>query len=138
MAYWLIKSPYRTRTWAKVLATGEFQLYGIRNAQARNNIAQMKPGDEALFYFQQTAWGIMQVVIEPSPDPTSAKNERPAGPWLSITFAPIRTLEIPIIWLTVKSNATFQTSPLVHQPRLSVVPLTSMQWQELSELAKSK
>lgn len=135
MAYWLIKSPYRTRTWSGVLAAGEFQLYGIRNAQSRNNIAQMQPGDEALFYFQQTAWGIMQVSTEPAPDSTSAEKERSTGPWLSIAFAPIHTLAPPVLWQGIKSNSSFQNSPLLQQPRLSVVPLTADQWRQLITIA---
>ena len=126
MAYWLVKSPFRSRTWARVVAAGQFQLYGIRNIQARNNIAQMQPGDETLFYFQQTIWGIMRVSSEPVTDATSA-NEK----WLSITFVPTQTLEQSVSLETVKNMPSFQTSPLLRQPRLSVVSLTKQQWQEI-------
>ena len=126
MAYWLVKSPFRSRTWARVVAAGQFQLYGIRNIQARNNIAQMQPGDETLFYFQQTIWGIVRVASEPVTDATSA-NEK----WLSITFVPTQTLEQSVSLETVKTMPSFQTSPLLRQPRLSVVSLNEQQWQEI-------
>lgn len=126
MAYWLVKSPFRSRTWARVVAAGQFQLYGIRNIQARNNIAQMQPGDETLFYFQQTVWGIMRVSSEPVTDATSA-NEK----WLLIRFVPTQTLEQSVSLETVKTMPSFQTSPLLRQPRLSVVSLNEQQWQEI-------
>lgn len=126
MAYWLVKSPFRSRTWARVVAAGQFQLYGIRNIQARNNIAQMQEGDEAFFYFQQTVWGVMRVSSEPVTDATSA-NEK----WLSITFVPTQTLEQSVSLETVKTMPSFQTSPLLRQPRLSVVSLNEQQWQEI-------
>ena len=125
MAYWLVKSPFRSRTWARVVAAGQFQLYGIRNVQARNNIAQMQPGDETLFYFQQTIWGVIHVASEPVSDATSAEKK-----WLAVTFIPIRTLETPVSLTGLKTNPTFQSSYVVRQPRLSVVTLTAEQWQE--------
>jgi predicted RNA-binding protein with PUA-like domain len=126
MAYWLVKSPFRSRTWARVVAAGQFQLYGIRNAQARNNIAQMQPGDEALFYFQQTIWGIMHVASEPTPDTTSASEK-----WLAITFEPVRTLEPPVSLETIRTISVFQSNLLLRQPRLSVISLTEEHWQHI-------
>ena len=123
MAYWLVKSPFRSRTWARVIAAGEFRLYGIRNAQARNNIALMKPGDETLFYFRQTIWGIMHVASEPALDTTNASEK-----WLSAAFTPVRALEPPVTLAALKTQPFFQESHLLRQPRLSVLPVTVQQW----------
>ena len=129
MAYWLVKSPFRSRTGARVVATGAFQLYGIRNAQARNAIAQMQPGDEALFYFQQLIWGTMKVSSEPVSDPTITE-----GRWLSISFIPLQTREPPIGLTILRTNPIFEQSALLRQPRLSVFALTADQWQEISTI----
>jgi predicted RNA-binding protein with PUA-like domain len=131
MGYWLVKSPFKSRTWARVVAAGQFHLYGIRNAQARQSIAKMKPDDLVLFYFQQKVWGVMQVTAEPIPDPTSADEGRKTGPWLSVTFTPSRTIEPPITLSAIKVNSAFQDSSLLRQPRLSVVALTDNQWQSV-------
>ncbi|GAA4397117.1 EVE domain-containing protein [Nibrella viscosa] len=127
MAYWLIKSPFRTRTWARVVAAGRFHLYGIRNAQARQYISQMQTGDQAVFYFQQKVWGIMRVALDPKADPTSDNSS-----WLAVDFEPIQTLEPPVEYQTIKSFVAFADSPLVKQPRLSVVPLNKEQWRSIS------
>ncbi len=123
MAYWLVKSPFRSRTWARVVAVGEFRLYGIRNAQARNNIAQMQSGDEVFFYFQQAVWGVMQVEGTPVADPTSAESK-----WLAVTFKPVCTFEEPIVLGTLKAIKNLSDSPLLRQPRLSAVSLSPEQW----------
>jgi predicted RNA-binding protein with PUA-like domain len=128
MAYWLIKSPFRTRTWARVVAAGQFHLYGIRNAQARQAIAQMHSGDCVLFYYQQTIWGTMQVVDQATPDPTSSEQH-----WLAITLLPARTLPSPISLAALRANTAFQNSPLLRQPRLSVMKLSDEQWNCLIE-----
>lgn len=126
MAYWLIKSPFRSRTWAKVVAAGQFQLYGIRSAQARQAISQIQPGDEAFFYFQKTIWGVMCVTEPPITDPTSADEK-----WLSVTFTPTKTLESPVLLSTLRASAVFAHSPLIRQPRLSVIAITTEQWQAI-------
>ena len=126
MGYWLVKSPFKSRTWARVLAQGEFRLYGIRNAQARNYLAQMRAGDQAVFYFEQKAWGIMRVNAAAESDATSE-----ASQWLAITFTPISTFESEITYQNLKAHPLFAESPLVRQPRLSVVPLTEAQWEAI-------
>ena len=131
MAYWFVKSPFRSRTWAKVVAAGQFQLYGIRNAQARQAINQMKIGDEVLFYYQQTVWGVMQVTSNPFPDPTSGEVHTALAPWLAITFEPIQTLESSIPLAIIRMLPSFAKNSLLRQPRVSVGALTDKQWQEL-------
>ena len=69
----------------------------------------------------------MRVLSEPVSDATSA-NEK----WLSITFVPTRTMEQSVSLETVKTMPSFQTIPLLRQPRLSVVSLNEQQWQSLS------
>jgi predicted RNA-binding protein with PUA-like domain len=122
--YWLVKSPFRTRTWARVLATGEFRLYGIRNAQARQAIGQMQPGDEALFYFQQKVWGVMRVVMPPAPDPTSEVEQG----WLAAAFVPTQTLSLAVSLTDLKAHPAWQNSPLLRQSRLSVMEISEQQW----------
>ncbi|GAB3761229.1 EVE domain-containing protein [Spirosoma pomorum] len=128
MAYWLVKSPFKSRTWARVVAAGQFQLYGIRSAQSRQAIAQMQPGDSVLFYYQQTIWGTMIVTSQATPDPTSSDQH-----WLAITLVPARMLPSPISLAALRANTAFQNSPLLRQPRLSVMKLSDEQWNCLIE-----
>ena len=44
MKYWFIRSPFKTRKWEDILMSGVFNLYGIRNYSAKNNIAKIKKG----------------------------------------------------------------------------------------------
>lgn len=121
MQYWLVKSPFRTRSWVDVLMKGTFKLYGIRNHQAKNNIARMEPGDEALYYHGPSGkqiFGIMQVAKLPFPDPTTATPS-----WLAVDFEPVKTFEHPVTLEQIKIEPALQNIPLVKQPRLSVMQL---------------
>ena len=132
MQYWLVKSPFRNRSWPYVLLQGVFKLYGIRNRQARNYLAQMSTDDNALFYHSAAGrfiLGIMRVKAPAYPDPTSSNPE-----WLSIEFAPEITFEHPITLEQLKVTEGLQELKLFKQPRLSVMPLTEAEYLEIEKI----
>ncbi len=50
MNYWLIKfAPFRF-SWDDCLRNGKFEIYSVRNHQARNNLREMKLNNKVLFY----------------------------------------------------------------------------------------
>lgn len=127
MNYWLIKSPFKTRSWQDVLMSGKFSLYGIRNYQARKNISEMQEGDVALFYHDKKIHGKMEVACQAYPDPTSFEN------WLSIDFTPVETFKEPITIEQIKQNELLSSSAIFKQPRLSVIKLSKYEF-EIFEL----
>lgn len=136
MNYWLVKSPFRSRSWTDVLVKGAFKLYGIRNHQAKNHIAQMKRGDKTIYYHGPTGkqiFGIMQVMQPPYPDPTTANPN-----WFAVDFEPVKTFESPVTLEQIKAEPTLQHIPLVKQPRLSVMPLTKQEFEEIVKMAEAK
>ncbi|HHT9115121.1 MAG: EVE domain-containing protein [Planctomycetes bacterium] len=136
MNYWLIKSPFRTRSWPDILIKGSFKLYGIRNHQAKNNISMMQRGDVALFYHSRSGknvFGIMQVSKPPYQDPTTKDAN-----WLAIDFKPIKTFETPISLGRIKAEPTLQGIGLIKQPRLSVIRLSKNEFEKIINLVNSK
>jgi predicted RNA-binding protein with PUA-like domain len=125
-AFWLIKfAPFRT-SWAEIVKRGTFTMRGVRSIQARNNLAVMRLGDPVLFYHSQQECaivGLMEVSREAYPDPTSADSQ-----WLTCDFTPLRTLPHPVTLAELKTDPEMTAVPLIRQPRLSVVALTSSQF----------
>ena len=84
MNYWIIKfAPFRY-SWLDVLRNGKFEIYSVRNAQARNNLKQMKLGDEVLFYHSQEGnciMGKMKVTEEARQDKTTDDTR-----WVSVMY----------------------------------------------------
>ena len=121
MNYWLVKfAPFRY-SWDDILRNGKFEIYSVRNPQARNNLKSMRLGDEVLFYHSQEGncvMGKMKVVAEAHQDNTTA-DER----WVSVTFEPIDTLKQPISLSQIKVIKGLENCGLVKQPRLSVMKL---------------
>lgn len=121
MNYWLVKfAPFRY-SWQDVLRNGKFEIYSVRNAQARNNLKEMKIGDEVLFYHSQEGnyiMGNMKVIEEAHQDKTTVDTN-----WVSVTFEPIENMYTPISLQKIKSTKGLENIGLIKQPRLAVMKL---------------
>ncbi len=131
--FWLVKfAPFRT-AWSEIVRRGTFTLRGVRSHQARNNLASMRKGDAVLYYHSQQELqivGIMQVMTEAFPDPTSADSR-----WLTVTFSPVKTLATPVSLQTMRNVVDLSEIALIRQPRLSVMPLTQSQFDKIIALS---
>lgn len=126
MSCWLIKFSPALASWQDILRNGKFEIYSIRNAQARNNLQAMKLGDEVLFYHSQKdnhVLGFMKVVEEAQQDIKTDDSR-----WVSVTFEPVKSFERPVSLSWIKAQPELQNLPLIVQPRLAVMPLTSVEY----------
>lgn len=132
MNYWLVKfAPFRY-SWNDCLRYGRFEIYSVRNPQARNNLRTMQLGDLTLFYHSQTekqVMGIMKVIDEAHQDPTTNDSR-----WLSVTFEPIRALKQPVTLSQIKAEPELINIGLVKQQRLAVMPLSAGQFNHIVEM----
>lgn len=131
MNYWLVKfAPFRY-SWQDVLRNGKFEIYSVRNAQARNNLKEMKLGDEVLFYHSQEGnciMGKMKVIEEAHQDKTTDDTR-----WVSVTFEPVESLR-PVSLNRIKSEKKLDNIALIRQPRLAVMPLKKTEFETILEL----
>ena len=136
MNYWLVKfAPFRV-SWQEVLRNGKFEIYSVRNAQARNNLKEMKLGDEVLFYHSQEGnciMGTMKVIEEAHQDKTTDDNR-----WVSVTFEPNKTFKNPISLFEIKQTKSLENIGLIKQPRLAVMKLKQEEFELLSNLKNGK
>lgn len=132
MNYWLVKfAPFRY-SWQDILRNGRFEIYSVRNPQARNNLKAMKMGDEVLFYHSQKGneiMGIMRVIEEAHQDKTT---EDPN--WVSVTFEPIESFSKPISLRLIKGTKELENIGLIKQPRLAVMVLTVEEFTLISNM----
>lgn len=126
MNFWLVKfAPFRY-SWEDVLRNGKFEIYGVRNPQARNYLKAMRLGDEVLFYHSQEGnciMGKMIVAVEAYQDKTTNDNR-----WVSVTFEPTASFEKPISLKNIKETEGLENIGLIKQPRLSVMTLTNAEY----------
>jgi predicted RNA-binding protein with PUA-like domain len=98
---------------------------GISNPAAVKNLREMQPGAQLIIYESgevRRAVGIAAVVSVNASDPKNPRVKIAAG----------KPIAHPVSLAEIKDNQLFASSPLVRQGRLSVVPLTSEQYQALA------
>ena len=152
--YWLMKSepstfsledlrqsPKQTTSWD-----------GVRNYQARNFMRTMTVGDQVLFYHSNAVppavVGIAKVVKTAYPDPTQFdKNNKhydaaskPSQPrWDMVDIKYVRRFQRPLTLDELRKEAKLKGMTLLQKgSRLSVQPVSPLEWQHLMNLEKAR
>ena len=133
MNYWIVKSEPEAYSWSQLVKDGVTAWTGVRNFAARNNLRAMKCGDAVFFYHSGEAKevvGLARVEKEFYPDPTAKE-----GNWSAVDLAPEKVLAKPGTLEQIKEDKILKEMVLAKQPRLSVSPLTKIQFDRLLQLA---
>lgn len=134
--YWLMKSEPDKYAWDALFRDGKTFWDGVRNYEARNNLAAMKKGDLAFYYHSNKGKeivGIAEIVREAYPDPTS---EDPA--WVVVDIAPRVAFSEPVSLAAIKNDPALSEIQLVKRGRLSVVPITPAEFRYVAKLGRTK
>lgn len=134
--HWLVKSEPESYSWADFVKDGRTAWTGVRNFQARNNLRAMKQGDSVLFYHsvsEKQIVGIARVQKEFYPDPTAKE-----GDWSCVDLVPVKALKNSVTLKKIKSDKTLKEISIIRQSRLSVTPLTEIQFKRLLELGGTR
>jgi predicted RNA-binding protein with PUA-like domain len=118
---YLLKTEPTAYSFADLVREKETDWTGVTNPQAVKNLAAMKKGDKLVIYHtgdEKTAVGLAQV--------KSVDLSDPKVPLVHIAVG--AAVKRPKTLAEIKQHPVFQTSPLVRQSRLSVVPLDEAQY----------
>lgn len=132
--YWLIKSEPFKYGWDDLVAEGEGTWDGVRNYQARNNLAAMAVGDEAFFYHSREGLeivGICTISVAGITDPTDE-----TGKWAAVKVKPREKFVHPVTLAAIKAEPRLAEMQLIRQSRLSVSGVTAQEWQVICEMAQ--
>jgi len=122
--------PYLLKTEASVYSFSDLERDkttvwdGVTNPVAVKNLRQMTPGEELVIYHtgdERQTVGTATVVKVDASDPKTPQ----------VTIKIGKKLQ-PTTLAEIKANKLFETSPLLRQGRLSVVPLTDAQYRFLN------
>lgn len=122
--------PYLLKTEASVYSFSDLERDkttiwdGVTNPVAVKNLRQMTPGEELVIYHtgdERQTVGTATVVKVDAGDPKNPQVTIKAGKKLK-----------PTTLAEIKADKLFETSPLLRQGRLSVVPLTDAQYRFLN------
>ena len=134
MAYWLFKSEPESWSWHDQVARGEAgePWEGVRNYLARNNMRAMKRGDLGFFYHsvkEKRIVGVVEVCAEAHPDP---KTDDPR--WECVDIRAVAPFPRPVTLDEIKAEPGLAEMALVKSARLSVQPVTELEWRRVCEM----
>lgn len=133
LSYWLAKTEPETYSYADLVRLGRDRWNGVKNPVALKHLRAMQPGDHIFIYHtgkQKAIVGVAGVVSPPYPD------QELGNPRLVVVdLQPEYLLPRPVTLKEIKANPAFQDWVLVHQPRLSVMPVTREHWELVHKLS---
>ena len=130
MNYWLVKQEPEAYSFDNLIKDGATDWTGVRNFQARNNLRAMSLGDKVLFYHsvsEKSVVGLAEVSREEFPDPTDEK-------WIAVEIKPLEKLAKPVSLEQIKAEKSLENIPLIKHSRLSVTPLTEMEYETILKI----
>lgn len=134
--FWMVKQEPETYSWDDFVNDGKTDWTGVRNYQARNNLREMKAGDNVLFYHsgkQKAVVGIAEVLKAAYADPTADDDQ-----WVAVDLKPVKQLEIPVQLAAIRYDKRLSALPLIRQSQLSVMPLTKDEYDAIVSMGKGK
>ncbi len=142
MRYWLFKTEPTAYSLDDLERDGTTPWSGVRNFQARNNMLEMKIGDQGLFYHssiaEPAAIGICEVAREAYPDFTAfdSKSEyfdrksKPDKPiWQMVDVKFVERFSHAVTLAQMRADPRLVGMALLRRgQRLSVQPVTPHEW----------
>lgn len=128
MAYWLLKSEPGDFNWTEQVALGANggPWTGVRNAQARICMREIKMGDLGFFYHtgaEKAVVGVVKIVKPAYPDPTPGGED-----WVAVDVVAVEPFTKPVTIAAIRAEPKLKEMALIRNSRLSVQPVTAAQW----------
>ena len=132
MNHWLVKSEPETYSWSDLVRDKRTDWTGVRNYAARLHLRAMQVGDLAFVYHSgddKSVVGIAKITKAAFPD-TTADEEG----WVAVALAAVSPFKQPVTLAQIKADATLKGMTFVRQSRLSVSPVTAVEFAKLKKL----
>ena len=134
MNYWLVKQEPNSYSFDDFRKDGKTDWTGVRNYSARNNLKAMEKGDKVFYYHSNEGKEIVGMATVSKtffPDPTADSDA-----WVAVELEAGKPLKKPVTLAAIKANPSLANIALVKLSRLSVVPLTKNEFDEILSMSK--
>ena len=131
---WLVKEEPTHYSFDDLVRDGRTVWSGVRNPLAQKHLRSMRKGDRIFFYHTgdvKAIVGIAKAASAPYPDPGDSAEKMHA-----IDVVPVRKLKSPVTLAAVKADKSFSSFPLVRMSRLSVMPVTDLEWKRIEQMSE--
>lgn len=136
MNYWLCKQEPSTYNIDNLQREKTTVWDNVHNNLAIKYINQMKKDDLAFFYHtgnERQIVGIMEIISDPYSNPKE-KNSR----YVVVDVKFKKRLDKPVTLNEIKNHKTFKDWELLRISRLSVMPVSTQNWNEVIKISKKE
>jgi predicted RNA-binding protein with PUA-like domain len=130
---WLFKTEPSAYSFQQLQKDQKTVWDGVKNNLALKHLAGIKKGDSIFIYHtgdEKAAVGEAKALSDAYPDPAK-KDPR----LLVIEIAAGKALPRPVTLAEIKANPKLKSFDLVRLPRLSVMPVSEVQWEIIEAMA---
>ena len=131
---WLLKTEPSSYAYDQLERDGTTVWDGVKNSLARKHLAAVKRGDQVLIYHTgevKAVIGIARALSDGYPDPKQTDPKAAV-----VDLAPVKRLARPVTLAALKQRPSLKDCPLVRLPRLSVMPVTAAEWNEIERSSR--
>jgi len=135
MAKWLFKEEPTHYSYDELTKDGRTTWTGVKNPLAQKHLKTIRKDDQILYYHtgkEKAVVGLARAATDAFPDPGD-----PSGKAYVVDIIPVSRLGRAVPLSEIKANRTLAGLPLVRLPRLSVMPVSDAEWDEIQRLSRS-
>jgi predicted RNA-binding protein with PUA-like domain len=107
---------------------------GVKNPLAQKHLRSVKKGDRIFYYHtgdEKSVVGIVTALGNAYADPSDNSGKQSV-----VDVAPVKKLPRPVRLAEIKADSAFKDFPLVRISRLSVMPVSDVEWKRILEMAE--
>jgi predicted RNA-binding protein with PUA-like domain len=134
--HWLFKEEPTHYSYDDLARDGKTSWTGVRNPVAQKHLHSVKKGDRIFFYHtgkEKAVVGIMRAAADAYADPSDTGRALAA-----VDVEPVKKLKTPVTLAAIKADRRFASFVLTRVPRLSVMPVSSDEWEAIIAMGGAK
>jgi predicted RNA-binding protein with PUA-like domain len=135
MAQWLVKEEPEHYPYDQLERDRKTVWAGVKNPLAQKHLRAIRRGDRIFYYHtgkQKAVVAVAQAASDAYPDPKDT-----TGKLFVVDIAPEKKLARPVTLAEIKADKAFASFPLVRMSRLSVMPVSDVEWTGIEKLSRS-
>src|SRR5271165_5989014 len=134
--YWLFKEDPESYSFAQLEKDRKTAWEGVHNNLALKHLRQVKKGDMIFFYQTGDEKSIEGIMKASGNAYSKEKGDLLSSKEVAVDVVPVKKLKNPVSLSRIKSDSKFKDFLLVRISRLSVMPVTDEQWEEILKLSE--
>ena len=135
MANWLVKEEPEHYSYEALVRDGRTVWAGVKNPLAQKHLRAIRKGDR-IFYYHTGKEKAVVAIARAAGDAYIDPKDR-TGRMAVVDVVPEKKLPAPVTLAAIKADPAFASFPLVRMPRLSVMPVTDVEWTRIEKMSRA-